>query len=186
MEIKEFKYSANFCEENIWHLCQNSVLEDFSKKVLIVSNSKKNCPFRFQKSVNGDEIVWWNYHVILFASYEGSSFIYDFDSTLQVPLSGKEYLEKTFPYDTRWSEIESPRFKAIDAEDYLNFFVSDRTHMKDSAGNWISPPPKWPAIGNIGGLSLPGLLDFTESSNERIYTLGEMKALVEAFDTKSI
>lgn len=181
MEIKEFRYSANFCEENIWHLCQNPALEHFSKKVLIVSNSNKYCPFRFQKSINGYEIVWWNYHVILFASHECQSFIYDFDSTLPVPLSGMEYIEKTFQRHENWEEIHLPRFKAIEAKDYLDSFESDRSHMKDSDGNWLSTPPKWPAIGKSGGLSLPSLLDFTDSSKERIYHLDEMVAMVAAF-----
>jgi protein N-terminal glutamine amidohydrolase len=181
MEIKEFRYSANFCEENIWHLCQNPALEHFSKKVLIVSNSSKYCPFRFQKSIEGHEIVWWNYHVILFASFEGQSFIYDFDSTLPVPLSGMDYIEKTFRRHENWEDIHLQHFKAINAEDYLNTFVSDRSHMIDSAGNWIVTPPTWPTIGKPGGLSLPSLLDFTESSKERIYNLEEMIAMVEAY-----
>lgn len=179
MEIKEFKYSANFCEENIWHLCQNPELESFSKKVFIVSNSNRNCPFRFQKSINGDEFVWWNYHVILYASHKNSNLIYDFDSLLPIPLSGKEYLERTFERNENWKESDLPCFKAIDSIDYLNSFISDRSHMKDSDGNWLSIPPKWPVIGKDGGLPLPALLDFTSSSSERIYSLDEMLAIVE-------
>ena len=181
MEIKEFKYSANFCEENIWHLCQNQALAHFSKKVLIVSNSTRYCPFRFQKSVNGDEIVWWNYHVILLASASESSLIYDFDSTLPVPLSGLEYMRKTFQLNENQNAINLPYFKVIGAEVYLSSFFSDRSHMKDSNGNWISTPPIWPMIGNQGQLALPDLLDFSDSSKERIYTLNEMIALVAAF-----
>jgi hypothetical protein len=182
MEIKEFKYSANFCEENIWHLCKNPALADFSKKVLIVSNSARYCPFRFQKSVNGYEIVWWNYHVILLASSSESSLIYDFDSTLPVPISGMEYLQMTFQKHENWSSENLPCFKALDADDYLTSFVSDRSHMKDSTGNWLSEPPKWPIIGNNGDLPLPALLDFSELSSERIYSLDEMFAFVEALN----
>jgi protein N-terminal glutamine amidohydrolase len=182
MEIKEFKYSANFCEENIWYLCQNPALESFSKRVLIVSNSKRNCPFRFQKSINNDEIVRWNYHVILFASKKGESLIYDFDSTLAVPLSGKKYLETTFHANGNWGESDEPYFKSINSKDYINTFFSDRSHMKDSVGNWLSEPPDWPAIGKGGGLALQTLLDFTGSCQERIYTLNEILALVEVFD----
>lgn len=183
MKIKEFKYTANFCEENIWHLCRNPELANFSKRVFIVSNSNRNCQFRFQKSINGDEFVWWNYHVILFASNEDSSLIYDFDSTLPVPLSGKEYLEKTFLSNENWKESDLPGFKSIDANDYLNSFISDRSHMKDADGNWLSAPPKWPVIGKDGGiLPLPALLDFTLTSNERIYSLDEVLALVEEFE----
>lgn len=186
MEIQEFKYSANFCEENMWHLCKNPELADFSKKVLIVSNSNRNCPFRFQKSINGDEIVWWNYHVILWATDQESNFIYDFDSTLPVPISGREYFEKSFERNESWLESDLPCFKAIESEDYLASFFSDRSHMKDADDNWISSPPKWPLIGIDGGLTLPALLDFTPSSQERIYPLEEMSALIEAFDQRRI
>lgn len=182
MEIKEFKYSANFCEENIWHLCQNPELEGFSKKVIIVSNSNRNCPFRFQKSINGDEFVWWNYHVILFAYQKQSNFIYDFDSTLSVPMTGKEYLQKTFQRHENWKETDLPCFKAIDSKDYLNSFTSDRSHMKDAEGNWLSAPPKWASIGKDGGLPLPSLLDFTDSSDQKIYNLDELMAIVAEFD----
>lgn len=184
MEIKEFNYSANFCEENIWHLCQNPALDHFSKKVLIVSNNNRNCPFRFQKSINGDEFVWWNYHVILLASGKDSSFIYDFDSTLPVPISAIEYLEKTFERAQNRMETDLPCFKAIESTDYLNSFVSDRSHMKDEEGNWLSSPPKWPVIGKDGGLPLPALLDFSFSSREKIYQLDEMLALVNAIEEK--
>ncbi len=181
MEIKEFKYSANFCEENIWHLCQNQALEHFSKKVLIVSNENRYCPFRYQKSINGDDIVWWNYHVILLATNSESTLIYDFDSTLPIPLSGLEYLQRSFQINGNQLDFNLPYFKAIDSEVYLSSFFSDRSHMKDSAGNWLSTPPKWPLIANEGGLELPGLLNFTATSKEKIYSLDEMFALVEAF-----
>lgn len=184
MEIKEFNYSANFCEENIWHLCQNPALDHFSKKVLIVSNSNRNCPFRFQKSINCDEFVWWNYHVILLASDRDSSFIYDFDSTLAVPLSTREYFEKSFERAENWKDSDLPCFKIIESADYLNSFVSDRSHMKDEEGNWLSSPPKWPVIGREGGLPLPALLDFSFSSKEKIYQLDEMLGLVYALEEK--
>lgn len=180
MEIRDFKYSANFCEENIWHLCQHDELAHFSKKVLIVSNSTRNCPFKFQKSINGDETVWWNYHVILLAYSKDSCFIYDFDSTLPVPMTGRAYLEMTFPQEEGWTPENYACFKAIDSADYLYSFLSDRSHMKDSEGKWLSDPPKWPLIGKSGELSLPALLDFSPSSAERIYSLEEMVALVDA------
>jgi hypothetical protein len=185
MKIKEFKYSANFCEENIWHLCQNPALAGFYKRVLIVSNSKSYCPFRFQKSIHGYEIVWWNYHVILLAKNQESSLIYDFDSTLPIPISAKDYMQMTFRISENWKEENLPCFKAIDAGDYLTSFVSDRSHMKDALGNWLSSPPRWPIIGNNGDLPLPALMDFKSTSNEQIFSLEEMIALIDALATKN-
>ena len=121
--------------------------------------------------------------MILFASKDDSSLIYDFDSTLPVPLSGKEYLQKTFLSNENWKKNDLPAFKLIDANDFINSFVSDRSHMIDADGNWLSIPPKWPLIGKDGGvLSLPELLDFTLTSKERIYNLEEVLSLVEKFE----
>jgi hypothetical protein len=174
MKIKAFKYSENFCEENIWHLCQNPELKGFTKKVLIISNSNRNCSFRFQKSPNGDEVVWWDYHVILLAFNSESRLIYDFDSTLEFPSSFNNYLDATFQADPNQDGNDLPGFKSIASEDFIHSFISDRGHMKDDQGNWLSSPPKWPTIGNKGKLPLPELLDFSETSKERIWSLEEM------------
>lgn len=174
MKIKEFKYSENFCEENIWHLCQNPELSSFTKKVLIISNSNRNCSFRFQKSPNGDEVVWWDYHVILLAFISESQLIYDFDSTLEFPSLLNHYLDATFQADPSQDGNDLPGFKSIASEDFVHSFISDRGHMKDDHGNWLSSPPKWPTIGNNGNLPLPDLLDFSETSKERIFSLAEI------------
>lgn len=177
MKIKAFKYSENFCEENIWHLCQNPELEGFTKKVLIISNSKRNCLFRFQKSPNGDVLVWWNYHVVLLASKPELKLIYDFDSTLEFPSSMESYLKMTFQLDKDHKEDDLPKFKSIAASDFIHSFISDRGHMKDDQGNWLSDPPKWPTIGNTGNLPLPVLLDFSLTSKDTIFSLEEMNAI---------
>jgi len=178
MEIKKFNYSANFCEENIWHLCQNQELKGYSKQVLIVSNSSKNCPFRFQKSINDDKVVWWNYHVIMMASSQESKLIYDFDSTLPIPISAKEYFGKTFEKKDHLKDADLPFFKIIDAINYIESFYSDRSHMKDEAGNWISSPPNWQIISKNQDLPLTKLQDFSAGSEQRIYSLEEIEAVL--------
>jgi hypothetical protein len=178
MKIKEFNYSANFCEENIWHLCQNEELKGFTKKVLIVSNPSKNCPFRFQKSINHDEVVWWNYHVIMLASTTDESLVYDFDSTLPVPINAKEYFKLTFEKKDHLKEANLPSFKLIDARNYIESFFSDRSHMKDVDGNWLSSPPNWQIIGKNKNLPLVKLQDFSSSSEQKMYSLGDMESLI--------
>jgi len=146
MKSESFKYTANYCEENIWHLCQHPLLADYSKRVLIISNSAKNCPFHAQKSAVGNQPVWWDYHVVLLASKDGLNFIYDFDSTLPFPSLLTDYLNHTFPNPDLWISKDLPHFKSIASEDYINNFYSDRSHMKDSLGTWIFIPPVWPTI----------------------------------------
>jgi len=169
------KYTANYCEENIWQLCQDPNLADYSKHVLFISNGSKNCPFYAQKSGHDNQPVWWDYHVVLLASRDGQHFVYDFDSTLAFPSSLKDYLDNTFPFSENWLTIDLPLFKAITAEDYINSFSSDRSHMKDMAGNWIFTPPSWGPITGDGYLSLQDLMIFSEKCQEQLISLQEMQ-----------
>jgi len=175
MVRESFEYTANYCEENIWHLCQHPDLSGYDKKVLIISNSSKNCPFYAQKSAVGNNPVWWDYHVVLLASREGGHLLYDFDSTLTFPSSLTEYLQYTFPNSENWLPKDLPFFKAIASEDYASSFSSDRSHMKDGDGNWIFTPPVWPAIANDGHLGLQNLMNFSEKYQEQLFSLEEMQ-----------
>ncbi|WP_158858557.1 protein N-terminal glutamine amidohydrolase [Lunatibacter salilacus] len=174
MKLETFKYTANFCEENIWHLCQNPELAAFTKTVLIISNRSRNCPLWHQKSAVGQDTVRWDYHVVMLASSPEASLIYDFDSTLDLPSPLGRYLELTFRSEY---ENEQPAFKAIDSNNFIHLFFSDRSHMKDPEGNWTFAPPSWPLIQNTEKLPLPELLDFSENSNQNIYNLEEVKAM---------
>lgn len=43
----------------------------------------------------------------------------------------------------------------IRADSYLKNFASDRSHMKDSSGNWREPPPSYPCIETGGEPKMP-------------------------------
>ncbi|HSI75079.1 MAG TPA: hypothetical protein VK957_04275 [Lunatimonas sp.] len=174
MKLETYKYTANFCEENIWHLCQNSELTAFTKTVLIISNGSRNCPLWHQKSAIDQDPVRWDYHVVLLASSNSASVIYDFDSTLDLPVALKTYLHQTFRSEYA---NEQPSFKAIDSNDFIHHFYSDRSHMKDGEGDWKFAPPSWPLIQNNEELPLPELLNFSEKSNQKIYSLEEIGAM---------
>ncbi|MGF1638346.1 MAG: hypothetical protein ACFCUU_14820, partial [Cyclobacteriaceae bacterium] len=152
-------------------------LASFTKKVLIISNMSRNCPLAFQKSAKVDELVWWDYHVILLAFKQNIKLIYDFDSRLEFPASLNDYLNSTFQKRTDGSNNDLPFFKSIDAAIYIASFFSDRSHMKDSYGNWIFPPPDWPLIQGKEKLTLEELLNFTANSKQSIYSLEEIKTL---------
>jgi len=177
MKLETFKYTANFCEENIWHLCQNPDLAAYAKTVLILSNSSRNCPLWHQRSAIGEEPVRWDYHVILLASSSEKSLIYDFDSTLELPSSLDEYLNLTFRPDSPTWEADKPFFKAIASGDFIRYFYSDRSHMIDGEGEWIFVPPSWPLIKNKEELPLPELLDFSETSGQKIHSYEEVLSM---------
>lgn len=171
--IANTKYTKCFCEENIWHLCQHADLVEFPKYVLFISNVIKQCPFWFQKTAPAQEFICWDYHVVLAVNMEGWQ-IFDLDTTLSFPIDLKEYISSTFKGKTGIHPGYFPNFKIIGAERYVREFYSDRKHMKDEVGKWLSPAPDWPLILGNKQLSIDRLFDFTGSSKQEIYNLSEM------------
>ena len=173
VNLNTVKYAKFFCEENIWHLCQNKEFAKLQKFVLFISNIEKKCPFWFQKSNSKHEPIWWDYHVTLAVNLS-SWYIYDLDTTLSFPVELENYVFYTFKGLSRVGKDYFPNFKIIDAERYAKEFYSDRSHMKDKNGNWIADPPTWPLIVNSKELNIDDLFNFTHSSKHKIYTMKEM------------
>lgn len=174
--MTELKYTPNYCEENVWHLCQHPQLQDVTKRVLFVSSLSRNSPLQFQKSAQEDAPVWWDYHVILMTSSQKGHFIYDFDSTLPFPCEARKYLLETFQEVSTMKPEDRPLFKVIDGMEYVKGFHSDRSHMKDQSGNWIFEPPTWAPIKTTGQLSVQRLMNFS-NPNEYL-TLDAMMSLI--------
>jgi protein N-terminal glutamine amidohydrolase len=173
MKNEVLKYTKNFCEENIWHLCQQVNLNSFQKLVIVISNDKKRCPFWSQKNGLLNEPVWWDYHVVLSVK-QNSWLIYDFDSILEFPSDFNIYREKTFQHSIK---NFLPLFKVFDADFYIASFNSDRSHMMDAKGKWISEPPYWPIIESNRELKLEDILDFTNKTQHKIFNLDEIDML---------
>ncbi|WP_458777411.1 protein N-terminal glutamine amidohydrolase [Desulforhopalus sp. 52FAK] len=173
MILTGIKYSELFCEENIWHLCQHAELVEFPKYVLFISNARKQCPFWFQKSAPAQGFVCWDYHVVLAVKMVDWK-IFDLDTTLSFPIGLKEYVSFTFKGMAGIHPGYFPSFKIIDARRYVREFYSDRKHMKDEMGEWLSPAPDWSLILGNKMLSIDGLFDFTGSSKQEIYSLPDM------------
>lgn len=171
--MENLSYTANYCEENIWLLCQHPELEDAWKRVLFISSLSRNSPLHYQKSAQGDAPVWWDYHVMLLTSTGTKHYIYDFDSTLPFPSDAAHFLRSTFQHLTVMKPDDQPLFKIIEADDYISDFHSDRSHMKDQQGNWIFEPPTWPLIAK-GSMSLESLMDFSDGGSQPVYTLDEV------------
>lgn len=172
MKIQDLHYTKYFCEENIWHLCQQEAFKNLPHYVLFISNSEKKCPFWFQKAAKPFEPILWDYHVILAVQLDGWH-IFDLDTTLPCPMELERYFAQSFLEVTNFGSVLAPRVKIIEAEKYANEFYSDRSHMKDETGNWLSPPPPWPLIDNAKTISIDDLLDFTTASKQKIYSLSE-------------
>ncbi len=177
MDKQTVKYTKNYCEENIWHLCQHPEIKFLDNKVLIISNESKNCPFWNQQSTQNTGPVWWDYHVVLLVLEKGNWVVYDFDSTLGFPVELGNYLHQTFRQLSDPNPEIRPFFKSFSGDLFKDTFYSDRKHMKDGEGNWIFLPPSWPIVehGFSEKLEMEEIMDFRHSSSQQILTLNELK-----------
>uniref|UniRef100_A0A8D1FF94 Protein N-terminal glutamine amidohydrolase n=1 Tax=Sus scrofa TaxID=9823 RepID=A0A8D1FF94_PIG len=133
-------YNSCYCEENIWKLCEYIKNHDQYPLeecyAVFISNERK-----------------MDYHVVLLhVSSGGQSFIYDLDTVLPFPCPFDTYVEDAFKSDEDIHPQFRRKFRVIRADSYLKNFASDRSHMKDSSGNWREPPPSYPCI-ETGGIS---------------------------------
>jgi protein N-terminal glutamine amidohydrolase len=178
MEKQTVKYTKNYCEENVWHLCRHPEIKSLENKVLIISNESKNCPFWNHNSTDNRSPVWWDYHVVLLVLEQGNWMVYDFDSTLGFPVDLGTYLQQTFGEITSLNAENRPFFKIFSGYIFTDTFYSDRSHMKDGEGNWIFMPPSWPIVehGNTQKLEMDEIMNFSPSSAQKITSIDELKA----------
>ncbi|XP_056335842.1 protein N-terminal glutamine amidohydrolase [Danio aesculapii] len=144
-------YTSCYCEENVWKLCENIKNQRYCPLeevyAVFISNERKKIPIWKQRSGRGDEPVIWDYHVILLhASKQGPSFIYDLDTILPFPCSLDVYSKEAFQSDEHLRPAFWRKLRVIPGNTYLKEFASDRSHMKDSDGNWRMPPPAYPCL----------------------------------------
>jgi len=157
MNKNELLYTAYYCEENIWHLCNNSEIENFEKNIVVISNVEKKCALFYQKiNQHFPNIpVVWDYHVILLV-FQNEWLVYDFDTILSFPVKLEEYLHKTFQNVENYRY--QPYFRIITKQDYLTKFSSDRSHMFINR-KWTHTPPQWKKIIN-GSSNFTDIINF--------------------------
>jgi protein N-terminal glutamine amidohydrolase len=172
-------YTANFCEENVWHLCQRAELKGWERFVVFISNLERGCPFFKQRaSPEPIEFVLWDYHVVLLARPKTVDqwSIFDVDSRLEFPLSAASYLRETFPQIDQISSRFWPSFRVISADGFIETFSSDRSHMRDEQGSWLATPPDWPLIGVGREKTLGSYIDFGSKTYGEIIDLATFRS----------
>jgi hypothetical protein len=156
------RYTPYYCEENIWHLCQEPQFASVEAKVLFVSNPLRQCYFWYQRSAPTGEAVCWDYHVILLAK-DSRWKIWDLDTTLPLPMDALGYLERTFMHVGKAQPTWDPIFRVIDAKEFTAEFASDRSHMLDDRRQWLQPPPAWECIGPGKVNNLQSFIDMSDT-----------------------
>jgi protein N-terminal glutamine amidohydrolase len=167
-----------YCEENVWHLCQEPLFASKTRHVVFISNLERAVPMWNQRAGRGKPIVW-DYHVIMLV--ESPLEVWDADTTLGLPTRLFDYLEGSFhPY------VESPfapSFRVVRAEEFVEVFASDRSHMQRADGSFRKPPPSWPMIGKPGTAS--NLMHFIDMGREfvgDVLSLPDLREKFLAFD----
>lgn len=158
LDTNKLPYTKFYCEENVWKLVELiSQLEgiDMTKfYVLICSNNLKRTPFFHHKNgkVENMYLQIWDYHVfVIYKESKEKLYVYDLDSCLpSFPVTFSQYVQLCLqPHvASQFNEGMQRMYRIVKATDYLEKFASDRSHMKESNGNFYSPPPPWPAIEN--------------------------------------
>ncbi|MDC3957593.1 hypothetical protein KEG38_27290 [Polyangium jinanense] len=163
-----------YCEENVWHLCQEPALVDKRRDVVFISNAERACPMWSQKAGRGKPIVW-DYHVVLLVRDPPE--IWDVDCTFGVPLPAMEWLRGSFhpgvppPY--------LPSFRVVPADLFARTFASDRSHMRLPDGTFRKPPPPWPPVGAESVPSnLMSFVDVTRPFHGEVLSLAAFAARV--------
>ncbi|GLB35398.1 putative btb poz domain-containing protein [Lyophyllum shimeji] len=173
-------YTPSYCEENVYLLAQKflgdpDVMRDWQMFAVFISNHTKTVALWNQRLAQQPHFpVVWDYHVVLLlrpheqnlsqldeshpttdgitmSSQFRQSWIYDFDTQLEIPCTLEDYLEGSF-MDVP-PQFES-LFRVVPGEVYLTHFASDRSHMlrlvdagdstSESGQVYISPPPSPP------------------------------------------
>nr|CAG4647345.1 EOG090X0C0Q [Megafenestra aurita] len=143
--------SVSISEENVWHICKY-----FKEKeptllsecyAVFISNEKQSIPLWNQRASTDEQdgLVIWDYHVIFIHKAKDGPLVYDLDSKTVFPCNFEDYQNKVLHSEDKILSQFHRLFRVIEAENFLDSFASDRTHMiKD--GKWIKPPPIYQPI----------------------------------------
>ncbi|XP_076891109.1 protein N-terminal glutamine amidohydrolase-like [Bidens hawaiensis] len=174
-DVSQFHHTPSYCEENVYLLCKklcaDGVADVSDLFVVFISNEHKHIPLWHQKaSHRADGIILWDYHVICIQKRkEGKSMdlVWDLDATLPFPSTLASYVSESIrPSFELFSEFQRV-FRVVHAPLFLRYFASDRRHMKDSKGNWMSPPPEYKPIVAEDG-SVHNLNQYIEMSTKDV------------------
>ncbi len=170
------RYHPCYCEENVWWLCQHQGVASFDRWVVFISNAERRCALFQQQAGPAGRAVVWDYHVILVVRGDHQAQAWDLDSRLSLPCGLFDYLAQTFPFG---EGAFAPRFRVVEAADFLRSFVTDRSHMRAPDGRWRAPPPPWPAPGAEGQAA--NLMRFIDMDDTIAGAVVDLPGLVRRF-----
>lgn len=146
-----FRYQAFYCEENVFHLCQDPRFAGRAPAAVFVTGVGGECVMWHQKQARRPGAAMaWDYHVFLLVREPWE--IWDLDTVLGCPAPATEYLRRSFRPEITLPEELIPWFRVVGAEELAVTFASDRSHMRGPDGRFRKEPPAWPVIGGEGAV----------------------------------
>jgi len=157
------RYQPYYCEENVWWLLQSPTLAGRKCWAVFISGAAGSCQLWRQRVAHADSSVIWDYHVIALTADAGQAEVWDLDTRIGLPVALTDYLGQTFRPLPPGHEILAPLFRLVEADTLLARFSSDRSHMRNPAGDWIQPPPPWSAPQAAGqSMNLQRFIDMRD------------------------
>jgi hypothetical protein len=169
-------YQARYCEENVWRLLGRADLAGRRAWAVIVSSpSGYLVALRQTAGRARDGLVCWDYHVFaIVEDLDGTRLALDLDTDLPFPCPLPLYLAATFP--SLRPHHRRPLFRVMDAADYLAGLSSDRSHMRTPTGDYVAPPPPWPAPDSGKSNTLMTWIDVSVDGPGTLLDLDQMLA----------
>ena len=163
ISTQKFHYTPYYCEENIWHLAQESCFREQQVLVAMISGEGDYRRLWHQSQApNAESPVYWDYHVILLV-HDRRWWVWDLDTTLGLPVLADQYFSATFFGHGVDAENCDVTLRLIQAAYYVQNFSSDRSHMRDANGEWLAPPPAWSEIMTA---SKPNLIEWLDVNHD--------------------
>lgn len=161
-EKEQCIYTACYCEENVWKLCEQFRSHGRAPDalhVVFISTHERMAALWKQKAGDSrqENLVVWDYHVILLVreKHDKQALVYDLDSVLQFPVPADVYFRDALRPGAvlrigAWPgrRIPDKLYRVVPGGAYLQEFASDRSHMVNKDGGWIAEPPSYPAIAS--------------------------------------
>eukprot|EP01025_Chloroclados_australasicus_P061152 TRINITY_DN7982_c1_g1_i4.p2 TRINITY_DN7982_c1_g1~~TRINITY_DN7982_c1_g1_i4.p2 ORF type:complete len:249 (-),score=8.90 TRINITY_DN7982_c1_g1_i4:381-1031(-) len=147
-------YTKNYCEENVYFLCKqisdSSISQLKNLFVVFISNHAQKIPIWQQGAGDpkNDRLVVWDYHVILIQTHENDrkTLVWDLDTVLNFPCNFDDYCKDALRTWLSLNPQYQKFYRVVSGLDFLQYFASDRSHMKGGNGTWLAPPPRYPPI----------------------------------------
>ena len=148
------RYTAYFCEENIWWAARELVdagCDPARMHVLLFTNPTQSVVMLNQRAAPPGAPIAWDYHVVLQAQFKDVVQIFDPDSRLDFPVPRADYMQNTFPRQADLPQRYRAWISVIPALSYVRHFYSDRSHMRGQLPE--SEFPDYPIIQPAEGVA---------------------------------